>query len=467
MGDARGWVRRLGTDLRPARIAAFRRLWLSGAVTAVGASFTALAVPLQIYELTGSSAYVGLAALAALGPLATAALWGGALADAVDRRRLLLATNGGIAAVCLLLWAQAATGLDSVWALFVLLGLMQGCLGANAAARGSVVPRLVPTELRPAANSLEATARWLGPVIGPLIAGALLPLTGVAVLYLLDALALLAMVYAVWRLPPLPPSDGRRHAGVRQVAEGFRYLTGHRVLRVVLLADLTAMVFGNPAALFPEVSRETFGDPPGGGFALGVLTAAMSLGAVLAGAASGAFTRLTRHGVVITAAVCGWGLAVAAFGVARHLWLAAGLLVLGGVALMLLSVFRTTVLHDCAPEELRGRLVGSVYVVSAGGPWLAHLAHGVAGAAFGPAWAIAGGGVLTVLAMLALAMLQPELLRYRSDPGGAGGRARSSGTNSTVSPGQSAPKSVEEGRPSPSVAPSRSRGRPRPRRPER
>jgi MFS family permease len=169
----------------------------------------------------------------------------------------------------------------------------------------------------------------------------------------------------------------------------------------------------------------------------------MSLGAVLAGTVSGAFTRITRHGVVITAAVCGWGLAVALFGVARQLWLAAAMLVLGGVALMLLSVFRTTVLHDCAPEELRGRLVGAVYVVSAGGPWLAHLAHGVAGAAFGTTWAIAGGGALTVLAMLALALLEPELRGYRPAPGGdAVGGPRSSGTNRPVSLARSSPKSA-------------------------
>jgi MFS family permease len=318
MGIMRGSPRRLGTDLRPVRIPAFRRLWISSAVTAVGASFTVIAVPLQIYEITGSSAYVGLSAVAALGPLTVSALWGGALADAVDRRRLLLATNGGIALVCLLLWAQAAADADSVWLLFALLGLLQGCLGANQAARGSVVPRLVPQELLPAANSLDAMVRWLGPVLGPLIAGALLPVTGVSLLYLLDALALLVMVHAVRRLPPLPPlpgaapgGTGHRRAGLRHIAEGFRYLAGHRLLLVVFLADFIAMFFGNPGALFPEVSQETFGDPPGGGFALGLLTASGALGAVLMGTLSGTFTRITRHGVVIAAAVCGWGLAAA------------------------------------------------------------------------------------------------------------------------------------------------------------
>ncbi|MDT0447199.1 MFS transporter [Streptomyces johnsoniae] len=399
-------------DLRPLRIAAFRRLWASGAVTAVGASCTAVAVPLQIYDLTGSSAWVGLSAVAALGPLTAAALWGGVLADAVDRRRLLLVTNGGIALVCVLLWAQAAAGLGSVAALFVLLGLLQGCLGANMAARGAVVPRLVPAERLPAANALDAMVRWAGPVVGPLLAGALLPVTGVAPLYLLDAAALCVMLRAVALLPPLPPAalpDARADGGI---AGGLRYLAGQRLLLVVLLADLVAMVLGNPAALLPQLSQETFGDPAGGGMALGLLSAAVPLGAVLAGACSGAFTGLRRHGLVITVAVCVWGGAVAAFGLTHRLWLALCCLVVGGAALMLLSVFRTTVLQAAVTDEVRGRLQGLVTVVSAGGPWVAHLVHGPAGAAFGTAWAISGGGLLTVAAMATLAACCPDLLRH-------------------------------------------------------
>ena len=409
--------RRFRADLRPARIPAFRRLWLSSAVTATGASLTAVAVPLQIYELTGSSAWVGLSAVAALGPLVLAALWGGVLADALDRRRLLLATNGGLALVASLLWLQAAAGVDSVAVLFVLLALLQGCLGANSVARRSVVPRLVPPELLPAANSLDATVRWFGPVAGPLLAGALLPVTGVAPLYLVDALALLAMVHAVWRLPPLPPGDPAGAGRRPRLAAGVRYLAGHRLLVALYLVDLVAMVIGNPAALFPEVSQETFGDPPGGGLALGVLSASISAGAVLAGLCSGAFTRLTRHGLVYAVAVCGWGLAIAAFGLTDRLWLATCCLLAAGGTLMLLSVFRATLLQACVPDELRGRLQGLDTVISAGGPWLGGLAHGLAGAAAGPTWAITGGGLLTVAATLALASVSRTLIAYRA-PGG-------------------------------------------------
>ncbi|WP_259453861.1 MFS transporter [Streptomyces ginkgonis] len=400
-----------GIDLRPLRIPAFRRLWLSSAGTAFGASFTAVAIPLQIYGLTGSSAYVGLSALAALGPLTVAALWGGALADAVDRRRLLLVTGGAMAAVGAALWLTA--GADSPAPLFVLLGLLQGCYGAIHTARGSTVPRLVPGPLLPAANALDSTVRWLGPVLGPLLAGALLSVASVTALYAVNTLMLTLVLIPVWRLPPLP-GTGRRRARLREAGAGLRYLLGRRLLWAVAVADLVAMVFGNPVALFPELSQRTFGDPPGGGFALGLLTAAMALGAVLAGFVSGLFTRLVRHGRVITLAVCGWGLAVAAFGLTRRLWPAALLLVLGGAALMVLSVFRSTLIQQCTPDALRGRLQGVMTVVSAGGPWLAQLAHGTAGAALGTTWAITGGGLLTVAAVLVLAALVPELTRYRA-----------------------------------------------------
>lgn len=221
--------RKLLVDTRPLRINSFRRLWLSTLLTSVGSTFTAVAVPLQIYDTTGSSAYVGLAGLAALGPLTVAALWGGAVADAVDRRRMLLATNGGIALTSVLMCLQTVCHLRSVTALFVLVGLQQGFFGANSAARGSTTPRLVRADLLPAANALESTVTWLGSVTGPFLAGMLLPAVGVGPLYLLDAIALCATLWSVWRLPSLPATGGRAHrrAGVRQIVDGFAYLATH------------------------------------------------------------------------------------------------------------------------------------------------------------------------------------------------------------------------------------------------
>ncbi len=233
----------------------YRRLWASTIVTSVGSQLTVVAIPLQLYTITGSSAYVGLAGVSGLLALVMFALWGGAIADVVDRRRMALVTNSGIAVTSALLWAQAAAGLDSVWVLLVLVGVQQALFGANAAARGAAIPRLVPPEFLPAAYASGSTVFWFGAITGPLLAGALLPVVGVSALYLVDAAALCVAVWAVWRLPPLPPGDGAaRRAGLRQVVEGVGYLLRRKVLLVALLADVIAMLFGMPRALFPQVA---------------------------------------------------------------------------------------------------------------------------------------------------------------------------------------------------------------------
>lgn len=401
-------------DVRPLRVRPYGRLWGSTVVTAVGSALTAVAVPLQIYEITGSSTYVGLAGLAALGPLVICGLWGGAVADVVDRHRMMLVTNIGIALTSTVLWVQTVVGLRSVAVLLGLVAVQQGLFGANTSVRGAVVPRLVPTELLPAANTLQSSVVYFGGIVGPLLAGALLPVIGIGTLYLIDATALCATLWAVWKLPPLPPlHEGTRRAGLREIAAGLGYLTKRRILLVTYLADLIAMLFANPVALFPQVAHETFDDPSGGGFAIGVLYAAIPAGALGAAVLSGTFTGIRRHGAVVAAAVCTWGLAITAFGFSRSLILAALFLVLAGAAVIILSVFRRTVLQEAVTDEMRGRMQGIDVIVAAGGPQLGALAHGTAGAALGTTWAISGGGILTVAAMLATVLAFPAFWRYR------------------------------------------------------
>ncbi|MGV9759129.1 MFS transporter [Streptomyces tricolor] len=409
----RGW-RRWAMDTRPLRIPAYRRLWSSTIVTAVGSQLTAVAVPKQIYDITHSSAWVGYASLAGLLPMVAFALWGGAVADTVDRRKLLLVTNTGIAATSLLFWAQAVSGLDSVVVLMVLLALQQAFFGLNAPARTASIARLVPAEQLPAANALGSTVMQTGLVAGPLLAGVLIPVIGLPELYLIDALALCVTVWAVVRLPALPPLGEAvaRRAGVREIAAGFRYISRHKVLLLSFLADIVAMVLGMPRALFPELAAHTYGSY-GEGFALGVLFAGIPVGAVLGGLFSGVFSRARRHGWMVIGAVVGWGVAVAGFGLSGNLWLAVACLVVAGVADMVSMVFRGAILLSAATDEMRGRMQGVFTVVVAGGPRLADVLHGTAGSVFGPRAAVAGGGALVVVAMLALAGAVPALRRYR------------------------------------------------------
>ncbi|MFG3044276.1 MFS transporter [Streptomyces sp. NPDC048241] len=410
---ARGW-RRWAMDTRPLRIPAYRRLWSSTIVTAVGSQLTAVAVPKQIYDITHSSAWVGYASLAGLVPMVVFALWGGAVADTVDRRKLLLITNIGIAVTSLLFWAQAVTGLDSVPVLMLLLAAQQAFFGLNQPARSASVARLVPAEELPAANALGTTVMQTGLVAGPLLAGVLIPVIGLPELYLIDAIALTFTVWAVFRLPALPPLGGpaARRAGVREIAAGFRYIAGHKVLLLSFLADIVAMVFGMPRALFPELAAQTYG-AWGSGFALGLLFAAIPVGSVLGGLFSGVFSRARRHGWMVIGSVVGWGLAVVGFGLSGNLWVAVAFLAAGGVADMVSMVFRGAILLSAATDEMRGRMQGVFTVVVAGGPRLADVLHGTAGAAFGPRAAVAGGGALVVVVMLALAAVMPALRRYR------------------------------------------------------
>ncbi len=371
-------------------------------------------MPKQIYDITGSSAWVGAASLAGLLPLVVFALWGGAVADSMDRRKLLLITNSGIAVTSLLFWVQAVTGLASVAALMVLLALQQAFWGLNAPARNASIARLVPEDELPAAGALGSTVMQTGQVVGPLLAGVLIPVIGLPELYLIDALALCVTVWAVYRLPALPPlaATGTRRAGVRAIAEGFRYIALHKVLLLSFLADVVAMVFGMPRALFPQLASETYASY-GEGLALGVLFAAIPIGAVAGGLFSGTFSRARRHGWMVIGAVVAWGAAVTGFGLSGNLWLAVVFLALSGVADMVSMVFRGAILLSAATDEMRGRMQGVFTVVVAGGPRLADVLHGTAGSAFGPRTAVVGGGLLVVAVMLTLAAAMPALRRYR------------------------------------------------------
>ncbi|MGE9693238.1 MFS transporter [Streptomyces sp. NRRL F-5630] len=401
--------RRFTVDTTPLRIKPFRRLWSSTVVTAIGSQLTAVAVPLQIYDDTGSSALVGVAGAVALVPLVVFALWGGAIADLRDRRTLLLFSNAGIAVTSLLFWAQAALGTHSVAVLFVLLAFQQALFGINAPTRTASVARLVPEAQLPAATALTSTVAQFGQILGPLLAGALAPVLGISTLYLVDTLALVIALWAVWKLPPLPPlKAAARRAGLKDVFDGFRYLWPRKLLLVSFVADIAAMVLGMPRALFPEMADTYFG----GDAALGVLYAALPVGALLCGVFSGLYSHIRRHGVMVVLAVAAWGLAVAGLGLARSLWLAALMLALAGAADMISMVFRGVILQSEATDEMRGRMQGVFTVVVAGGPRLADLLHGTVGEAVGARGATVGGGLLVVVAVGLLAVVVPAFWRY-------------------------------------------------------
>ncbi len=421
---------KLLADITPLRTPDFRRLWLAGVVTVIGGNLTIFAVPVQLYMLTQSSAYVGLAGAFALVPLIVFGLLGGAWADAMDRRVLLIIASCGLAVSSVLLWVQSALGLNNVWVVLSLLAVQQAFFAINSPTRSAAIPRMLPTEQLPAANSLTMTVFQFGAIVGPLLAGLMLRWIDLSTLYLIDAVTCLLPIWVTFRLAPMPPTeslttDGPSRWGFGAVFEGFRYLAGNQVVLMSFVVDLIAMIFGMPRALFPQMAHESFGGPVTGGVTMAWLAAAMSVGAVAGGVFSGWFPRVRRRGLVVVISIVIWGVAMIGFGLAAGmasghvgsmLWIALACLALGGAADMVSAAFRSTILQEAASDDVRGRLQGVFIVVVAGGPRMADVVHGVAAAAVGTTVAAAGGGVLVVVGVLLAAAVAPTFIRYRTVP---------------------------------------------------
>lgn len=416
---------RLLADTAPLRNQYFRRLWLANIVTVIGAQLSVVAVPAQIYEVTGSSAYVGLTGVFGLVPLVVFGLWGGALANVVDRRTLLIITTVGLIVCSALFWAQAAAGGQNVWIVLVLFAVQQAFFAVNQPTRTAVLPRLLDAKDLPAALSLNMTVMQAGAIAGPLVGGALIPVLGYSLLYFVDTIFLLPTLIAVAMLPSLrPESDAApKVAGLRSVLEGLRYLAGHKILLASFLVDLIAMIFGMPRALFPQMAHENFGGPEGGGIAFALLFTAISAGAVVGGIFSGWVARVQRQGLAVIVCIIIWGLAITGTGIAVSfadgtampmLLVAVVLLMIGGAADMASAAFRQSILLTAATDEVRGRLQGVFIVVVAGGPRIANVAHGAAAASIGVAAATAFGGIAVVVATIIAALLIPAFVHYRA-----------------------------------------------------
>ena len=410
MGTTQGsLVRRVALDVAPLRVAPYRRLWLAESVSAIGVQLTAVAVSVQVFRLTGSSFWVGLIGAVGFIPLVVLGLWGGSFADALDRRQLVLvsATCGWVCTLGLLV--NAVTGLNSLPLLLVLVALQSGAFAVSQPTLGAIIPRLLEPRLVPAANTLAFTTFNAATVVGPLLASALLSLGSYAVAYGGDAMLFTAMLYAVVRLPPLAPTAATGSPGLRSVVEGLQFIAGKPVLLLSFGVDIIAMVLAMPRAMFPQAAHDWFG----GAASAGWLYASIALGAVLGGVSSGWIGRVRRQGLALLGAVCTWGLAVAAAGTARSLWLAVLLLAVAGAADLVSAVYRQTILQVYAPDEMRGRMQGVFTVVVAGGPRLGDLRAGATVAAFGLGTAWVGGGLACVVLVLVLGWLFPALRRYQ------------------------------------------------------
>jgi len=411
-------VPRLLADLTPLRVSpAYRRLWASLGVSNVGQQMTSVAVGLQVYELTDSSLMVGLVGLFQLVPLVGFGLYGGALSDTHDRRVVGLITALGLWGCSIAFLAQSLAGGSSVPLLYAIVAVQSAFFAVGSSARQAIIPRLVSLELLPAANALSTMTWSLGFTLGPLIGGALVAATGtVTAAYAADVLAFAVLVWAMWRLPSMPPIVAAVHkprAGWSAVREGLAFLKGKRNLQMTFYEDLIAMVFGMPRALFPAIAAQWYGGSVADvALVLGLLSAAPAVGAFASSVLSGPLGRIRWQGRAIVISIVVWGLAIAAFGLVRWLPAALLLLAIAGAADNVSAVFRATILQAATPDAYRGRLQGVFTVVVAGGPRLGDVEAGVVAAAFGEAVSVVSGGIACVILASALAAKAPAFLRY-------------------------------------------------------
>ena len=402
--------RRLVADTTPLRESAdYRRWWFGYSVSFTGTQLTQFAVPFQVYKLTHSSLAVGAVGLVVLVPLVTMGLLGGAIADSTDRRRLTLLTSSVLFVLAAALTVQAALDLRQVWLLYVIAAVQGAFSAIDSSARGAILPRLVRRELMPAANALGQLGFNTGLSAGPLLGGLLIGTVGFGWTYALDAASFLAVLYAIWRLPAMPPEGGGSKAGIASVVEGLRFLGPRKNLLMTFLVDINAMVFGMPRALFPAIGTTWF---HGGAGTVGLLAAAPSVGALLGAATSGWATHVRRQGLAVLVSVMVWGGSIAVFGFTRVLWLALLLLAVAGAADMVSAIFRNTILQVATPDALRGRLQGVFIVVVTGGPRLGDFEAGSVGSAFGSQVSVISGGVACMVGVAALAVTYPSFARY-------------------------------------------------------
>jgi MFS family permease len=393
----RSAVKRHALDTRPLRIPTYRRLLIGQATSFIGSMLTQVAVPVQVYAISSSSLYVGLVGLAGLIPIVAFGLYGGAIADVVDRRTLYFWSSLLSWGVTFALLIQTLLGVGSVWLILALVAVQSGAFAVASSARGAIIPRIVPTDLVASANTLNFTVGNIGQVLGPLIAGVLVAQPhGFAISYAIDAVLFTAALYSVLRLPSIAPDHNGQKLGLRSVVEGLSFIAGRPVLFMSFLVDIAAMVLAMPRALFPAVAAERFHGT------VGPLYAAIAIGSVIAGLSSGWMNRIHRQGRALVLAIIGWGAAVAVSGLVHRLWLVVVLLALAGAADLVSAVYRQTILQTYAPDEMRGRMQGVFIAVVAGGPRLGDARAGATAAAAGPEFSWVAGG-LACMAVVAVA----------------------------------------------------------------
>ncbi len=401
-------LRRTRLDTTPLRASReFRLLFVGGSVSRLGSMITYVALPLQVKQLTGSFVLVGVLGLVELGPLVVLGLYGGALADAVDRRRMVLLTEAAFMVMSTVLLANALVPHPQLWPLYVFAFVGSGLDGLQRPSLDALLPRVVTHDQLAAAGALNGLSMTTSTMAGPALGGVLIAAFGVGCGYAVDVGTFGASLVALAMMRAVPPPVGAERPSLRGIAEGLGYAWSRKDLLGTYLVDLSAMFFAFPYALFPFVA-----DALHAPWALGLLYSAGFVGGTVATATSGWTRQVHHHGRTIIYASGLWGAAIAAFGLSRNLWLSLFLLAVAGGGDMVSGIFRQLMWNQTIPDELRGRMAGTELLSYSLGPQLGQVRSSLVAQWTSLRTSIASGGVACVLGAVLLATALPSLWRY-------------------------------------------------------
>jgi predicted MFS family arabinose efflux permease len=398
------------TALRESR--ELRSLVVGNFVSGMGTQASLVALPYQLYVETKSPLLTGLLGAAELGPLVVMALLGGALADRLDRRRLLLIDQVALVTLAAALCVAAVAGSPPVWLLYVLGGLLAGFGAIQNVARSAIVPNLVaPSRLR-SALAVNYGLYQLTMVVGPGLGGLLISAGGVKLAYGVDAVSCAAMVVGVLRIGAQPPQvdDDEPQVGIRRsIADGLRFVRGNRALLGSFAIDLNAMAFGMPRALFPVLAVSVY---HAGASGTGLLFAAVSAGATVAALTTRWLEHVRRLGLIVIGAVAVWGLAIAVASAASSLWFAAGMLAIAGAADSVSAVCRNVINQSVTPDAMRGRMSSIYSLVVTSGPRVGDIESGTVASLTSARFSMASGGLACLAGVALVMVLFPQLAAF-------------------------------------------------------
>jgi MFS family permease len=388
----------------------FRLLWTAQLIGATGSQMAVVALPFELWTLTHSSLSIGLLAIVQLVPILIFALGGGAIADAVDRRRLLTVTQSLLAAIGLALAVLAVQPSPPIWAFYLIAFVAAGVGSVDALARSSTVPRLVPRQRLRAAIAVNSMGFNAMTVVGPAVAGVVIELAGVPAAFAINGVAWLASLAAIRMMAPIQPHPDAARPSLRSVAEGLRFARARRIILAAFVIDLDAMVFGMPSSLFPQLALTVFNVGASG---YGLLQAAPAVGAAIGAALNGWTSRVRHPGRGVIWAVAIWGVAIVGFGLSTwSLPLALTFLAIAGAADVISAVLRNSIVQFETPDQLRGRVMSIQTLVVTGGPRIGDAEAAAVAALAGPQFSVVSGGLLCLAGLAAVVRLFPQLLHY-------------------------------------------------------